>query len=709
MPKSSHRRSREIDLQPLAQAAKAPVTIEALALPPARRAKATEQLRATLNRLSALVGLRAVELRTPKIRFAAVRGLLEEIALIASARLAAVKSLPHQSLEVKGRRWRWTRHRQVLRPIHINTLTLTEESVPAAWVSGNLIIPLNAIPMDRASLSQLLTPRHTHGSLCVNTIAWKPSRTDRLAPQPLEVLSAEGRTLLSGDETLMHQMTAAFWEAHWATGTSRQSRGKTFPLALLPVRRDPEGPLDDAVLETSAGRIYGHQSIASSVLQTFASAGKLIHDPASSRFHFSSDRGVETREREALARLNDVGIFDRFVATPPPTRTFQIARVVPLRGAASVSDLMCRWGDHRAAARIGELPSPLAGINSLFFLNFPEEFANPHSALNDPVGALVIDGQWHSAPHLRRAALLLTVKGGAKIRTLDWADVVIETPLLPKTVVPWGGARAAGIPAAIDTAQCPRGGVRIFTPWSVAETEDGVLRIPSFRPGRDRAFVIVGTEIVEETLTREVAIPHSGWVLVIGRGVPGLDDIPSVLTGEMRRIRLAWRRPTDRRDIRHAMACGPQLLSAGRPLAANHFERCAKRGEPEQFLPWIGRGTATQRRGVAPTRLPCDVDHTRAPRTAVGITSRGEVILTVVDGRTDPRHSVGLTLREMALLMRGLGCREALNLDGGGSSICFLDHPEAKANPLLPSVAPGVVNRPSDRGGQERVVPLPLL
>lgn len=53
-------------------------------------------------------------------------------------------------------------------------------------------------------------------------------------------------------------------------------------------------------------------------------------------------------------------------------------------------------------------------------------------------------------------------------------------------------------------------------------------------------------------------------------------------------------------------------------------------------------------------------------RTAVGYTEDGKVILFVCDGRTSV--SGGATLTELAMLMKGLGCVAALNLDGGGST-----------------------------------------
>ncbi len=74
-----------------------------------------------------------------------------------------------------------------------------------------------------------------------------------------------------------------------------------------------------------------------------------------------------------------------------------------------------------------------------------------------------------------------------------------------------------------------------------------------------------------------------------------------------------------------------------------------------------------------------------APRTAVGITEDGCVKVLVTDGRNSPQ-SVGATLYETAQLMLSLGCVDALNLDGGGSStFCTRgrgdDEIEVKNNP----------------------------
>lgn len=82
---------------------------------------------------------------------------------------------------------------------------------------------------------------------------------------------------------------------------------------------------------------------------------------------------------------------------------------------------------------------------------------------------------------------------------------------------------------------------------------------------------------------------------------------------------------------------------------------------------------------------------TRHPRTAVGVTKDGKVILAVVDGRQT--FSRGMSLPELAQAMKDLGAVEAVNLDGGGSS-CL-------------SVLGMVINSPSD--GEVRKVADSLL
>lgn len=103
---------------------------------------------------------------------------------------------------------------------------------------------------------------------------------------------------------------------------------------------------------------------------------------------------------------------------------------------------------------------------------------------------------------------------------------------------------------------------------------------------------------------------------------------------------------------------GPRLLSGGRTVAS----------EADAF--------------------PGGFYASRHPRTAIGLRPDGRIVLAAVDGR-QPGLSVGMTIPELAGLMAELGCVEALNLDGGGSTTMVV---KGKA-----------VNSPSDPAGERAV------
>jgi len=56
----------------------------------------------------------------------------------------------------------------------------------------------------------------------------------------------------------------------------------------------------------------------------------------------------------------------------------------------------------------------------------------------------------------------------------------------------------------------------------------------------------------------------------------------------------------------------------------------------------------------------------RAPRSSVGFTDAGDLIIATIDGRQT--NMSGADLREEAVVMQSLGCVDAFNLDGGGST-----------------------------------------
>jgi len=76
------------------------------------------------------------------------------------------------------------------------------------------------------------------------------------------------------------------------------------------------------------------------------------------------------------------------------------------------------------------------------------------------------------------------------------------------------------------------------------------------------------------------------------------------------------------------------------------------------------------------------------PRTAVGFSRDSSTLyLLAVDGRS--QRSVGVTLDELASLMRRLGAWNAMNFDGGGSTTMVING--------------AVMNVPSDSAGERAV------
>lgn len=74
------------------------------------------------------------------------------------------------------------------------------------------------------------------------------------------------------------------------------------------------------------------------------------------------------------------------------------------------------------------------------------------------------------------------------------------------------------------------------------------------------------------------------------------------------------------------------------------------------------------------------------PRTAVGVIDTNHYMFVVVDGREEG-YSRGVTMTELAQIMKDLGCQAAYNLDGGGSSAMYFNG--------------SIINQPSNGGERD--------
>ncbi len=112
---------------------------------------------------------------------------------------------------------------------------------------------------------------------------------------------------------------------------------------------------------------------------------------------------------------------------------------------------------------------------------------------------------------------------------------------------------------------------------------------------------------------------------------------------------------------------GPRLLRDGHPDVTAEAEGFDHPGDPAFYYAFGLR---------------------RNPRTIAGVTRDGGLLLVAVDGRA-PGYSAGLDFREEAGVMRALGARDAVNLDGGGSTTM--------------TIRGNVVTRPSDATGERPI------
>lgn len=558
-------------------------------------------------------------------------------------------------------------------------------------------------------------------------------------PLVLHALGADGSPCDRGNVRAQAAVANAFWQTFWATGALRTQRGRTFPVAFVPIDRTWVGeflePWHSRWIALRR-RLFGRSSLMGYMCEALTAKKALWFDLETLSFKMTSDFdpkafGLEPRDfLLCLYELNRTGFVDaytgenanlfsnwkeqerltpgssrpwswelarealnageRYLAKDPdkaPRRFVRIRRVVPYGGCAFLSEVVNQTGDLLQRGKIQDFSDTIVGAtNSTFFLNFPEEYATLHSAMNDPVSALVENGYCHQIKTLRRAALVIPDNGLPLITTK--LSVKLENPALA-----FEGESVAA--TYFDKAHRP------FTENKVGPVHFGA--------------VIVGNSVVEtfEDMTAEV--PANGWVIGDSEAFDHNIEPRAVATVELRDEKTGA--PV---AIRHALAVGPLLVSEGEVVALGESK--------EEFAPILTTETPdfdegaelprTQlpralreapQRGVPPTRFPYDWNITRAPRTAIGVRKDGTVIVVVVDGRACLPHSIGATLAELAQLMRNLGCWQAMNMDGGGSSVMFVNDPRARDRKLSPDLQPGVVNLPSDLGGVERLLPVALV
>ena len=231
----------------------------------------------------------------------------------------------------------------------------------------------------------------------------------------------------------------------------------------------------------------------------------------------------------------------------------------------------------------------------------------------DPIGLLIRDFRLLSSPVLLRSCFGILDNGKAFIGRPEFqGEIVTEHGIL----------KLEGLNQVSNS-----NATLLFTPEFGLKTNDFKNTIQ---------LSIKNNEIVkisEDAMT----IPQDGFIIRVSPiRFPWISKLRT-----FSRVVLSYGLTPPWTRMKHGIGGGPRLLEAG------SFTLDDKEHFKDKFLT------------------------TRAPRSAVGIDELGNVIFLVVDGRRE--SSPGLTVQELAEVMKRIGSYHALNLDGGGSSTLYLD------------------------------------
>jgi putative cell wall-binding protein/exopolysaccharide biosynthesis protein len=256
-----------------------------------------------------------------------------------------------------------------------------------------------------------------------------------------------------------------------------------------------------------------------------------------------------------------------------------------------------------------------------------------------PTGVVVADGELMQSPPLWHAQFVIQADGTPTSEPLPWSVTFHLGSEAPITV----DAVNRDIAEGQLVLYTRRRGSTTRTPEGTREI---VLQVLAANPDGS-----MNVRVLDQRTTGNLAIEENR-VILAGRGSAEavLSQIGTLAaqgthTGVIR---------VDIGGARHALGGSPRLMVDGR-YAFPHTDPAA---------------------------------NSRAPRSAVGWTASGEMLLVAVDGRQNG-HSNGVSYTELARLLAQLGAIEGIALDGGGSTTFVVES--------------SVVNRPSD-GSQRSVV-----
>lgn len=309
-----------------------------------------------------------------------------------------------------------------------------------------------------------------------------------------------------------------------------------------------------------------------------------------------------------------------------------------------------------------------AAVNAGYFVLDPRA-----GAPGDPAGVGVYGGRLLSEATNGRPAFAFRNDGhGAAVTRLSWAGDILDSDggrlvldginRVPGLVRNCGGT-ADDLPTSRplhDTTCTDPDELITYTPQFGTLTPSG--------PGVEAILDSSG-------IVRELRLPRGGPLPAGGSSVQATGTAVDALlrlavVGKRLQIqsRLIDEHGLAQRQSPSTMVVngGPELVRDGRPHATPATDGMVRPGDPSFYYGWAAK---------------------RNPRTIAGIDDAGRIILVTVDGRST--SSLGLSIAESVGVASALGMRDAINLDGGGSTTMYADG--------------RVINTPSDATGERPV------
>lgn len=299
----------------------------------------------------------------------------------------------------------------------------------------------------------------------------------------------------------------------------------------------------------------------------------------------------------------------------------------------------------------------VAGVNAGFFVLDPAA-----GAPGDPAGVGVYGGRLLSEAINGRPSFVFTADGHAKVARNTWKGTVSAghrsltldgLNRVPGLIRNCGGTGDEPTDRPLHDTTCTD------PDELVAFTSDYGASTPAGP----------GVEVVLDDHSRVVDVrsPRGGPLQPGTRSVQATGDLVDDLTAMARpgrKLTVTSHLTGPRAD--YVINGGPELVRDGRQHATPNRDGMVRPGDPSFYYGWVDK---------------------RNPRTIAGIDGRGRILLVTVDGRATT--SLGLSIAESAALAQALGMRDAINLDGGGSTTMVVDDQ--------------VINTPSDAAGERPV------